>query len=181
MARQNHKGNQAVDHRQQHRAVGTEELDVLLNQPQRAEHAVDRAVGLQEDLPAVDAHQRARPERDDDQHHQQRLPFARGARHAVAEGIAHQQRDDRREERELEAVGEDLEIILAQQRLVVGERQRHAELEFAARHQRRAEHVDQRQSDQQHTEGRHRRGHQRAGAPLVRLKGVFTRHGTSPQ
>lgn len=156
VARQNHEGNQAVDHRQQHRAIRTEKLDVFLNQPQRAEHAVERAVGLQKDLPAVNTHQRARPERDDDQHHQQGFPLARRARHAVAEGIAHQQGNHRRPERKLQAVGKDLEIILAQQRFVVGKRQRHAPFKLAACDQRRAEHVNQRQSDQQHAECRHR-------------------------
>ena len=110
IGRQDHEGQKRVDHAQHHRAEGVEQLERLVDQPQRLQKDVDRPIAHQKDAPAVDAHQRVRPEGHDHQQHQHRAPLGRRLGHQVAEGIAHQKADHRGDRRQLEAVSQHLEV-----------------------------------------------------------------------
>ena len=131
-----------------HRPFGAEDRAGVRREAGPAQELLDQAVVGQKAHPGIDADQERGPERQHDQHQQQRPPVGRGAGDGIGHGIAQQQGHEGRGRRDAQR-GEP-----GRQIEVVGEEQREA-LEAEA------------QLDRRHRVGRigsHRDGqHQQAG------------------
>ena len=77
--------------------VGVEDDQRLADDADADQQLVEQALGLEDADPGVDPDQERGPERQDHQHQQRRAQHRRGARHAVGDRIADEQRQHRRD------------------------------------------------------------------------------------
>ena len=120
--RQHHEGQIGIDDADEDRRVGVHDDQRLVDDVQRQQQLVEQPFGLQDADPGIDADQEAGPERQDDQHQQDRPQGRRRARHAVGDRIADDQRQDRRDAGDDHArqIGVEVERVLGQPGVVVG-------------------------------------------------------------
>ena len=94
--RQHHERQVGIDDAEMDRPFGAEDRAGIGDEAGPAQELVQDAVLRQQAHPGVDADQERGPERQHDQHQQQRPPPRRGAGDGVGHGIAQQQRDQGR-------------------------------------------------------------------------------------
>ena len=116
--RQHHERQIGIDDADIDRGVGREPGHRRVDDVQPQQHVVEQAVALQDVDPGIDADQERGPERQDHQHHQERLQPARRARDAVGDRIADREQDRGRDGRDLQAleIGDQIERVGAEQR-----------------------------------------------------------------
>ena len=170
--RQDHIGQQDVDHRQVHRERGVQQPQRGVDQVQGAQGLVDQPVALQQDHPGVGAYQDAGPERQQDDDQGQLRGCGTHAGQGERHRIAQQQRPQRDDEGGAEGVGEHAqERLVAREPDVVAERE--ARFGDAAR-----QHGEHRQGvEHQHEEHERQDKQESAG---VAAYGCEAGHSPSP-
>ena len=86
--RQHHERQVRIDDADIDRPVGVEDGERLVDHAEPEQELVEQALLLEDADPGIDADQERGPERQDDQHHQRRLPRLRRPRHAVGDRVA---------------------------------------------------------------------------------------------
>ncbi len=117
--RQDHERQQQIHQTNDHGALGIEQLQGLIDQPDRHQGAVQQTVGGQNQLQGVGAHQGVGPERHDQQEDQYQLTLFANLGERPGKRIANQQAHQCGHGRHVQGVQENLQIQRVKQ-LAIG-------------------------------------------------------------